>query len=859
MEPEIEAEASGTTTLLGVFLLSGAAGLTWQTVWARELELLFGTTTFAIATVLSTFMAGLGLGAWLAGRRDVRDPLLVYAALEALIGGYALLFPRLVDAVQPLYLAIGDGMSPVAFGAVQYVLIGGLLLVPTAAMGATLPVLVRFAVHRMDDAGDRIGLLYAVNTAGAVFGTWATGFWLLPAWGLGATTLATAALNLGLAGAALALRAVVGAGAQPVPAQSTPARGENILAVVAFLAGFASLIDEVAWFRLLSLMLGASAYAFSTMLLAFLVGIAIGGRVGGPIADRVWARGGTPAVLRALAVVQLGVATLSIGAMYLYPNLPMWYVWLFRDLGAAETQASVWVVSTLIAGCVMTPPALFMGATFPFLVRAATRSGDDAAGAVSRIYAANTAGSVLGAAIAGFVLLPTLAVQGTVFLAGACNVLGATAAAVTGDRPRGRFSAALVAAAGAGGLLVAWQRPLWDPLLMTCGTYQYVTGMEDTSREGIWKFAVEQYELLYYREGLSSVVTVARDKDSGNIWLANNGKVDASTSLDMPTQVLVSLLPMQFVKDPDDVLVIGLASGITAGAVSTVDDVKRLEVVELEPAILEAARLFDAHNHQILDDPRVRLVATDGRNHVLRAPEARWDVVVSEPSNPWLTGVANLFTKEFFEIGRSRLKPGGVWAQWVQVYGMDDRDVRSLLKTFASVFPHVQLYAAAADADLVLIGSEQPLEPGIAAAERLLGRWPRAAAELEAIGLTHPAHVAAHWMMDETGIEALKGGWVMNTDDSLFIEYSAPLHLHQDTQRYNNRMLGNAAQRLDVGDDPTVLDALARGYFAREDCRSVETAEAAVTAFEVDDPARDALASDLARWRTELPRCQRRR
>ncbi len=826
---------SAIQALVPLFFVSGATGLVYQTIWGRQLHLVFGTSTFAIATVLSAFMAGLAIGGWwMAHRADsIAQPLRTYGLLEVGIGLYALVFPYLVDAVQPAYLHVWRAWtpSPVVFGGVQFLLVGSALVLPTAWMGATLPLLARFATNRMGAAGDRVGLLYASNTAGAVFGTWLAGFILLPRLGLSATTWLAAAANLALGAGAIALAGW--ASGSEAEAQVPPVEQDVVadgalrtVMVVAALAGFASLVYEVAWFRVLGLMLGASVYAFSVMLLAFLIGIAFGGRLGGGWADRLLARGGLPAVLIALAAVELGVGGAAYLTMHAFQELPFWYVWIFDAFRAQEDPTLVWATSLLLAGIVMTPAAVLMGIAFPLMVRAALGGAQGVGDAVGRVYAANTAGGVLGAALAGFVLLPQLTVRGTIQLAVLFNVAAALTAWAARRRelqplPRDLTAGLAVALA----VLTLAVPPRWDPLLMTAGMYKYVTSFKDHSRAGIRNYAVDQYDLLYYKEGLSSVVTVARNQDTKNIWLANNGKVDASTSADMPTQVMVSLLPMQFVDDPSDVLVIGLASGITAGAVTRVDAVKRLDVVELEPAIVGAAQVFAPYNNGLLTDPRTNLILNDGRNHVLLTEPGTYDVIVSEPSNPWLTGVSNLFTAEFFELGKTRLREGGVWSQWVQLYGMDDRDVRTLLATFLATYPHVLMYAAADDADLVLLGSDAPLVPDLAAVGRLF-EMPGVAEEFAGISMPDASKVTATLLMDRPHILEILGGAELNTDDNMRIEYRAPLNLHVDTKTENVRLLyRNSWLPVELFvDDLHFLVDLARAYAERDDPdRAVDT------------------------------------
>ncbi|NCG22000.1 MAG: hypothetical protein GWP91_23540 [Rhodobacterales bacterium] len=853
------------SALLPLFFVSGLTALIYQTLWARQLHLVFGTSTFAIATVLASFMAGLGIGGLLMGRYadTVTRPLKIYGLLEIGIGFYAVIFPLLVTLVSPIYLMAWRTLQPgpLTYGLIQFALVGSLLILPTALMGSTLPLLARFATDRLGAAGDRVGTLYAVNPAGAVFGTWFAGFILLPVSGLWVATLLAALANVVLGIAAMALDSYASTAEVP-PVQDDVDHTylgeiESTLVPVAVcmaLAGFAALSYEVAWTRLMALMLGASVYAFSVMLLAFLIGIAIGGKLGGLLGDQVFRREGQTGVLKTLAIVEVGVAVTSYGLMYLYPELPFWYVWLFDFLAAEEAPARMWSASLVLSGLIMTPPAVLMGIAFPLSVRAVVGERGALGGPVGTLYGVNTLGGVVGAFLTGFVLLPMVQVQGTIFVAALANLV---AAAVVGLHAYKDSEARWVKMAPIGilgfALLFAAQRPPWNPLLMTAGMYQYVTHFENHTRKGIRSYAVEKYDLLFYEEGLSSVVTVARNQNSQNIWLANNGKVDASTTTDMPTQVLCSLLPMQYVDDPKDVLVIGLASGVTAGAITLIEDVDRLDIVELEPAIERAARLFDEHNHHVLDDPRVTLIGNDGRNHILLTAAETYDVIVSEPSNPWITGVSNLFTRELFELGNSRLKPGGVWSQWVQMYGMDSYDLRTLLVTFADVYPYVLVYATIEDADLVLVGSESPIAPNFAGAEHLLS-WDKAAAELALVDVEEPLDLVALFQLGREQIVEMSEDMPRNTDDNMRIEYSAPRNLHAQTHEENfTLLLRNAIVPFDsIERDPLLLADLARNYQARKDVRAMKTIVEAIKLLPNDSGLRSDLIGEAAEWQQTL-------
>lgn len=843
MDPAIlELRRSRAVTLLvPLFVLSGATSLVYETLWERQLHLVMGTSQISVITVLTAFMAGLAAGGFLAGKfaDKVERPLLAYALLEGGIGVYAVLFPFLLDALVPVYTglyAAAGGGDPLMFAIIQFVLVGFFLLPPTICMGATLPLLARFAASTKGEAGQQIGRLYGANTIGAVCGVGLAGFFLLPTYGLNATTWITAGGNVALCAMAAGLNLGTGRIAKGLAAPAKPDDTERsdggwawILPPLALLAGTATLVYEVSWFRVLGLILGGSAYAFSTMLLAFLLGIGSGGWLGGFAADAAWKRGGVTGGLVLLAGLQVGVGLLAYGVMWQYNELPFVFVELYEWFkNSGLDYGWLWVGKLGIAITVMLPPCLLMGATFPAMVRVA--SSNSALGATTgRIYGWNTVGSILGASLGGIFLLPAFHVRGTVVLAVSMNLIAAGLALWAVGRTREKapetgmqvmVGVCLLALIG----LVNVAKAPWNPLLMTAGMYKYVSDLDDDefNREGVMKFAVDPYELLFYKEGLSSVVTVAQTRDEDNIWLANNGKVDASTSIDMPTQVMVAHLPFVFADDPKDVVVIGLASGITAGSVTLQSRPESIEIVELEPAVVEASHFFDDYNYRPLEDPRVTLVANDGRNHLFLQPDGRYDVIISEPPNPWLTGVSNLFTREFWALGKRKLKPGGVWGQWVQMYGMDHEDLRTLLRTFTETYKHVLLFSTIEDADLVLVGSDSPLDLTADRIGEMMNRDAAVAKDLADVDCETPEDVLTRYLVAQDKILQFVEGAELNTDDNMRIEYSAPRHLHEDTADENFAKLLKGAEVRDtvpletVKDVPGMID-LAEAYTRRDD------------------------------------------
>ncbi len=791
--------------LLVLFFGSGATGLLYEILWMRRLALVFGGTQMAVSLVLGTFMLGLAGGSLLGGRLADRGRylLILYGALEIFLGLFALCFPHLLDLLTGWYVAPGGGaVAQWQVRAQHSVLLGLLLLPPTLAMGATFPVLVRFAAGQLSRVGSRTGLLYGVNTAGAVFGTWATGFVLLPMLGLRTTELAAAATN-GAIGVIAGLWGLRWAHtALPVddraersderllrelpddPDQRADLRGRQRRSLPWILAvsGACALAWEVAWTRFLTLILGSSVYAFSLMLVAFLLGTAGGGLLASWSLDRPGAR-----PLRILGLALCVAALWAALGLALFPLFPFFYVDLYSLVGGHDSL--VFAVQGFLAVGVMTPASLALGMALPLAVGWTSDRPERVGREVARLLASNTLGAVLGALGTGFFLVPLMGIQKAVLAT--CVLCLVAAAAVLEIRSlasrRRRVQQALLAGSAAAIVLL---RPAWDPLLMSAGMYQYVSDLSEFSHEAVRNYALSDYEVLYYAEGATSVVTVARSLGSDNIWLANNGKVDASTTDDLRTQILLAHLPAVFRPKMEDVLVVGLASGITAGSVTLHEGLRKMDVLEIEPAVVEASHYFDAHNYRPLEDPRVRSITNDARNHLVRNPR-RYDVIINEPSNPWITGVSNLFTLEFLQLGRARLRTGGLFVQWVQTYGMGKDDLRSLIRTFCEVYPYAVAVTTLEDADLLLVGSEGPLVPWPGRIQDLLNH-PRIGPDLGRIGVREPYDLLSFVLTDRGGLLRLAEDAELNTDDNARIEFSAPLYLHYATQEINARLLMTA-------------------------------------------------------------------
>ncbi|MCO4771695.1 MAG: fused MFS/spermidine synthase [Deltaproteobacteria bacterium] len=817
--------------LLALFLLSGGTGLLYEVLWMRRLTLVFGATQLAIATVLSAFMLGLAIGAAIAGRLVDRRPdlLRTYGLLELFIGGYALVFPLLVKGATAAYAGLFEAEN-VHFWSSQLahlVLMGGLLLLPTAAMGATFPILVRFVSVRMSGIGTRAGLLYGANTLGAVLGTWATGFILLPSLGVVGAERLAAVVNIliGVVAVVWGTSVVRRQGMPqvtddradareeaalldiaPDPDREDPVRAarlERLIPAVMAVSGAATMVYEVAWSRFLTLILGSSVYAFTTMLVAFLAGTAAGALFGSGRVDRPGTR-----PVRWIAGALGAAALAAFGTNHLFPMMPFWYVDLFAAFGGGGGTLFT-IAEAGLALLIMAPATFCIGLLFPFAAKVVATSPGAIAQDVARLYVWNTLGAVVGSLAAGFVLIPFLGIQSTIRLGiGLDLLLAAAVVASISLSSRGRNLA--IGGLAATALLVLTVRPPWNPLLMSAGMYQYVSDLSEYSHEAVRNFALSDFEVLFYEEGTTSVVTVARSMSSGNLWLANNGKVDASTKDDLPTQVLLGHLPFLFRPDADEALVVGLASGITAGSVTLNQQLERIDVLEIEAAVIEASHHFDEVNGRPLDDERVNCIPNDARNHLVLVDDP-YDVIINEPSNPWISGVSNLFTKEFLELGKSKLTDGGVFVQWTQIYGMGAEDLRSLLQTFSSVFPHVVLLSTIEEADIILLGSDDPLVALPEDVVTVLGDGP-VAGDLERIGVRDPYDLLTFVLMGRETVLEVAGDTPLNTDDNVRIEFNAPRYLHRRTSDANSELLLLAA----TGPAPLYRNAFADDEAHRE-------------------------------------------
>ena len=783
------------------YICSGLAGLVYEVSWTRLLTLYIGHSTASASTVVAAFLGGLAVGASaggrIASRLDARKAVTAYAGLEFVIAALAFLLPFAIRAAVPLLRwAYADGAGGGLFAGVRFALCVGLVFVPALALGATFPLAVRWFGATSRDQAKVGGALYALNTVGATIGSLLAGFTLIPTIGVSGTIHVGVAASLlaSLLASFVAWRSPAGAGMAEGNPRSKPDRGRSgaqsdsasvarpaLAAAVLGISGFASLVHEIAWTRILSLVLGPTTYAFAISLAAVVAGVAAGSGAATWWTTRIKKRRHPAALAIVLAAAALTIVVTSWLAGSHVPSQ------VAREVAASPGSFSELLRrGMLLSSLLIIPTSFCLGAAFPLALAIADTGSAAAPARFGLIYAVNTIGSVAGTLLAGFVLIPTVGLANTLALAAFSLISAAVIVLVAGAVDGGMRWVSY--GLGAASILVMLFGPAWDKALLASGVYLYAPFVPKTLD---LETQLKAGTLLYYKDGAPATVSVKRL--TGTTTLAVDGKTDASNRSDMLTQKLVAHLPLLLHPAPRDVAIVGLGSGVTVGAALS-HPVERVEVVEISPEVVEASRFFAAENHRALADPRTHLIVGDGRSHLLLS-NRQYDVIISEPSNPWIAGVAALFTREFFEGVRARLKPGGLICQWAHTYTISASDLRSIIATFTSVFPNGTAWMVN-DNDVLLVAGLDPVVPQLENIER---HWSRgeAAANLAEVGATRPFHLLS---LFAAGPEAL-AGYAANADllddDRMRLEFSAPRDLHS-TSAGENIVSFESAEREDI-------------------------------------------------------------
>jgi len=783
--------------LLLFFFLSGACGLIYEVVWTKLLALVIGSTIYSITTVLVAFMGGLALGSYIGGRIIDRkgDPLLTYGILEGLVGLYCLVTPFLIRSIEPLFAFFYNRYYTnqfLLFSLARFFLCALILIVPTTLMGATLPVLSKFFVQRRERFGWGVGRLYAFNTFGAVAGSFGSGFILLPALGKWLTIVSAASANLLICALVTAywfmfergrekplaeeIAAQSGEVGKPLPDNTISAALVAVVLVAYAANGFAGMSYQIAWTRALSLSFGSSAYSFSLILTVFILGLAFGSGAGARIVDRLK----NPVAVFGWVEVLIGFS--AIGAIYGLGRLPIWMVRVtIRYQSSWNTLLAVQFA--IVLGLIFLPTFL-MGTAFPLAVKLVGLGKSGVGRPVGLAYGWNTAGAILGSFVGGFIFIPLVGLQRTIIIANGINWVAGALLLGTGwavARVKlwrwGWLVACVPIVAGA---FATFKVPPWDRLLLDSGPFIYADDyIAEMKEKGLTlNQVIGENEILFYKEGVDATASVLKIRNSPILFLRLNGKTDASTGSDMPNQELLAHIPMLMHNgDPEDVLVVGLASGVTAGSVTRYP-AKRIDVVEISEAVVEASRRFNDWNYHVLENPRVNVIVGDARIH-LKLTNKKYDVIISEPTNPWVAGMSTLFTGEFFESARDRLNNGGVFCCWLQAYRMRPQEFEVVIRTFGKVFPNMTMWESNPGVDYLLIGKKEPFNIDFSDIKRRM-KYPEVNADLKRIDSDDVARLFSFFFMDSASLEQVSLGAEAQNDDRLQLEYRSPRNLYKN-------------------------------------------------------------------------------
>ncbi len=757
--------------LYGLFFLSGASALVYELIWERLLHLLLGTSTLAVSAVLAAFLGGLALGGFLFGRLADRtqNPLRLYAWLEAGIGVTALLVPVAFSGVASLYVIAYDALQPGLWGGalLRLTAASAVLLIPATLIGGTLPVMARLALKPNSATAPTFSLLYGVNTLGAVLGAALTGFVGLYYLGM-TTTLALAAGLNGLValGAVLASRSHLSATLRSTTADGAVAPAsvwQGLALGCAAATGAITLGEEVVWTRVLGILTSNGAYAFALMLTVMLLGIGLGGLV-----QYLWSRRGGDSWAR-LALVQGMLGGVGLASLWFFRSPPDW---LERGSDGSSTT-TLFFSEMLLTATALLVPAFLTGLSFPLLVTGVSQSPARFGGWLGRLYAFNTAGCVAGALAAGLVFIPWLGLQNTLALLAAASLGVAAVAWACAARPRPLWRGVCGTVVLAAALVAWWQVPV--------GIYRK-TAVGDAG------------EMVYYKEGDNGTVSVVQE-ESGRRWLLVDGQPVAGNGRTIVIdQKMLAHLPLLLHPAPQRALTVGFGSGGTSHSM-TLHGVQ-VDCVEIERAVPGAAAQFSSENHDVLSDPHFRLVVDDARSWLRVAPE-RYDAVVTDCTNLQYKSNGDLYTVEYFRLMKERLTTDGLAAAWVPANGIDERDLKTLLRSFREVFPHTSVWFmnTLATDFLIVVGTPNALDVDM---DRLRERMaaPATRADLETVGLADPCRLLYTFLEADDEVLAYVGPGPLNTDDCPVLSYSAYGAGFRSTIATN--LVGLLAHRTDV-------------------------------------------------------------
>lgn len=735
--------------LFALFTLSGFTGLIYESVWSHYLKLFLGAAAFAQSFVLAAFMGGMALGAWLASRWSgrLKSLLSAYGWIEAAIGVAALVFHevfvQLVDfSLDRVIPALG---SPASVEIYKYSLCALLIVPQTVLLGMTFPLLSGAVIRRSPQAsGHHLAMLYFTNSIGAAAGALATAFFLLDWLGMPGTMRLAGALNLALAGAVLA----IARRGEPAPAAVSLASagavsGDTLVRlflVGAFVTGLASFVYEIAWIRMLALVLGSSFHAFELMLSAFITGLALGG---------LWIRRRIDHIsdpVRFAGLVQLLMGLAALATVFVYHWTFDWMAWVLSVLQRKDSAYPIFnLFSHALAFSVMLPATFLAGMTLPLFTHVLLRAGSGER-AIGQVYAANTLGSIAGVIIAVHVLVPGMGLKLSLIVGTLADMLLGAWLLRYAEGASRRVLALAAVVLGLVAATATARAAILDPERLASGVYRYGQAWRSFGR------------VAFYRDGKSASVSVRVEDRNSGVTINTNGKPDAALTMDLKqpptadeyTMTLIAALPLLMKPDAKTVANIGWGSGFSANVLLSHTGPQTLDSIEIEPAMYDGARTFSRRLPRPYSDPRSHVYFEDAKSYFARHRK-RYDVIMAEPSNPWVNGVSSLFTTEFYHDTKRYLAPGGLFVQWVQGYEFNDRLMGSVLAAFGENFSDYEIYESN-DGDLIIVAVAEGQVPRPGPFPEKEGAF---VAELARLGIKRADEVSARILARKKQIDPL--------------------------------------------------------------------------------------------------------
>ena len=816
--------------ILFFFFISGLTGLIYEILWTRLIIKIIGSAPFAVSIVLTVFMGGLGLGSYLASRTidRIKNPMnlvKLYGILEIVIGLYGLVFPVFFILFKPLFIILYNRLFGyfLIYNFFTFIGCSLLLLFPVTCMGATLPVLSRFYVTKISHVGSRLGRLYGLNTIGAAAGSLLCGFWIINVWGVQGSLIFAVTLNIIIGTSCIIIGSKFKVQNSKIISKPYKTDSERFVeeaettlqgtvpdnvrimglgALIIFsVSGFCAMAYEVIWIKLLGLLVGPTTYSFTIVLITFISGLALGSVFFGWLADKIKKTLQKDTLLYLLIFTQIFAALFALFISQIMGNSQIFFAKLIYQF--QNNFAYLTFLKSFILFIFMLFPTFFLGATFPIVGKIYTFSLSHIGKSVGFAYSINTIGAVLGSFCAGFVLIPLMGKENSLRLIIAIQLItsSATAGFIFWKTRENIAKLIPLFIPIIFGLMFSISYPHWNRKMLSIGKYHRFEeprlmniGWFEALLYGTDEYA-NYYEgdIVYFGDGIGGFTAVHKYTDIfGDISysLFNSGKPDASSiGDDMITQTLLAHFPMLFHHNPKKVMVLGLASGITAGEILHYP-IEKLDVVDINDQVVSASNYFIPWNNNVLSNPKTELIIQDGRAH-LELTKRKYDVIISEPSNPWMAGLAALFTQDFFNLAGKKLNDDGIFCQWIHSYQMDWPTFALIGRTFAQVFPNsllvnldlLNIDPLSIGADYLLIGfkGEKGLDIDIAEQNLIYAQQSK--------NMTLLNHKLLYRLIVNEDLIELFAEGPINTDNLPKLEFTAPKLMHFDDPAITEHIL----------------------------------------------------------------------